>query len=72
MAEVLPQDMFWMICRTPTHPNAQPEPKKRYVSYLAAKRAAIEMADKTGHHFTVLTSTDTFGPNSRLLDHGLF
>ncbi|OWU83827.1 hypothetical protein ATO6_15470 [Oceanicola sp. 22II-s10i] len=72
MAAPLPEETFWMICQKPMHPNAQPSPKKRYLSYLAAKRAAIEMASNTGRDFAVLTCTDVFRPTDRLNDHGLF
>ena len=70
--KALPEETFWMICRKPTHPNAKPEPKQLYQSYLSAKRAAIDMASKTGAEFAVLTCTDVFKPTDRLLDHGLF
>lgn len=71
MAAALPEEVFWMICRKPTHPNATPRPTQVFRTYLAAQHAAIEMTAKTGAEFGILTFTDVFRPTDRPPDDRL-
>lgn len=72
MAEPLPEERFWMVCRMPSHRNSKTEPKQRYVTRLAADQAARDLAAQSGANFAVLEVVNVVGPRDRLTDHGLF
>lgn len=58
------QDVFWMICRRPTHARSETRPSTRYPTRAKAIAAAQAMADKTGHEFQVLAPVCLILPSS--------
>lgn len=53
---------FWMVCRTPMHPQAKTEPRQRYENLADARVAAQKMANQTGKPFTILSAVESVQP----------
>lgn len=57
---------FWMVCRKPTHRNAQTNPRVRYAHIDAARDAARKLARENDADFVILECVETIRPTDRL------
>ncbi|MFX4298539.1 hypothetical protein [Pseudosulfitobacter pseudonitzschiae] len=53
---------FWMVCRKPTGPRSNSEPRVRYATFEDAMAAPRKLAKETGHQFHILETVATARP----------
>lgn len=56
---------FWMICRKPAGPGSKPEPRQMYSTIEDARRAAEQLAAKTGAQFLILETKEIVHPTDQ-------
>ena len=63
----LPQsDRFWMVCRKPTGPKSNTNPRTRYSSLDEAMASAQKLAKENGAEFHVLETVATARPGGAM------
>ena len=63
--------VFWMVCRMPTHPRSQTQPKVRYAHRDAAWDDAARLARETGSDYGILRLDEVVTPRARLTENRL-